>query len=113
VLLSVTLGPLLGAPISAIALRYIEKRTLSIIAFLAIALLQLWPPLLQLMGLLSLTSMVTAVILFINTIAGPLPAAFSAVAPLFLLGYHLNRRRHAQIIAVLEQRHVDRLGAAG
>jgi GPH family glycoside/pentoside/hexuronide:cation symporter len=199
VLLSTALGPLLGAPISAFALRHIEKRTLTIVAFVAISLLQLWPPLLQLLGLLSLSSAGTAAILFANSmlvgtamiaagigfqsmladtadehewlfgvrreglffsgltlaykaasglggliaglaldaihfptdlaargsaltipsevvtklglIAGPLPAAFSAIAPLFLLAYHLTRNRHAQIIVELEQRHADK--AAG
>lgn len=192
VLLSTALGPLLGAPISAFALRHIEKRTLTIAAFVILALLQLWPPLLQLHGLLSLSSVGTATVLFMNSllvgtamiaagigfqsmladtadehewlfgvrreglffsgltlaykaasglggliaglaldaihfptdlaakgaaltipnevaaklglIAGPLPAAFSAIAPLFLLGYHLTRKKHAQIIAELEQR---------
>jgi GPH family glycoside/pentoside/hexuronide:cation symporter len=45
------------------------------------------------------------VIARLGLIAGPLPAAFSALAPLFLLGYHLTRRKHAEIIAELEQRH--------
>lgn len=193
VLLSTALGPLLGAPISAFALRFVEKRTLTIAAFAAISLLQLWPPLFQLLGLISLSSAGTAAILFANSllvgtamiiggigfqsmladtadehewlfgvrreglffsgltlaykaasglggliaglaldaihfptdlaskgsaltipsdvvaklglIAGPLPAAFSAIAPLFLLGYHLTRKKHAQLIAELEQRH--------
>jgi GPH family glycoside/pentoside/hexuronide:cation symporter len=191
VLLSTALGPLLGAPISSFALRYVEKRTLTIVAFVAISLLQLWPPLLQLLGLLSLSSVGTAAVLFANSmlvgtamiaagigfqsmladtadehewlfgvrreglffsgltlaykaasglggliaglaldaihfptdlaakgsaliipsevvtklglIAGPLPAAFSAIAPLFLLAYGLTRKKHAQIIAELEQ----------
>lgn len=194
VVLSATLGPLLGAPFSAVALRYIEKRTLSIGAFLAIALLQMWPPLLQLYGPFSIPPADTAVVLFVNgllvgtaimiggvgfqsmladtadehewlfgvrreglffsgltlaykgssaigaliagvaldaihfpsdiaskpgltipsavltklgLIAGPLPAAFAALAPLFLLGYHLTRRKHAQIITALEQRHAE------
>jgi GPH family glycoside/pentoside/hexuronide:cation symporter len=192
ILLATTLGPLLGAPISALALRYVEKRTLTVVAFFAISLLQLWPPIFQLYGLLALNSISTAVILFANLvlvgtamivagigfqsmladtadehewlfgtrreglffsgltlaykaaaglgwliagvaldvihfptdlaakgaaltipsevitklglISGPLPAAFSAVAPLFLFGYHLTRKKHAQIIAELEQR---------
>jgi GPH family glycoside/pentoside/hexuronide:cation symporter len=196
VLLSTTLGPLLGAPISAFALRYIEKRTLSIGAFLAIALLQMWPPLLQLYGPFSMTPAGATVLLVVNgllvgtaiiiggigfqsmladtadehewlfgvrreglffsgltlaykaaaglggliaglaldairfptdlvskgsaltipnevltklgLIAGPLPAAFAAIAPLFLLGYHLTRKKHAQIIAELEQRHAKK-----
>ena len=199
VVLSATFGPLLGAPISAIALRHIEKRTLSIGAFLAIALLQMWPPLLQLYGPAPLAPATAAVMLFVNgllvgtaimvggvgfqsmladtadehewlfgvrreglffsgltlaykasaalggliagvaldairfptdlaskgpavvipsevlaklgLIAGPLPAAFAALAPLFLFGYHLTRKRHAQIIADLEQRHAKNAGA--
>ncbi len=192
ILLSTTLGPLLGVPISAFALRHIEKRTLSIGAFLAIALFLVWPPLLQLYGPFSLTPAVATVVLFVNgllvgtailiggvgfqsmladtadehewlfgvrreglffsgltlaykaasglggliagialdaigfptnlaargpgaaiandvleklaLISGPLPAIFAAMAPLFLFGYHLTRKRHAQIIAELEQR---------
>jgi GPH family glycoside/pentoside/hexuronide:cation symporter len=200
VVLSATLGPLLGAPISAFALRYIEKRTLSIGAFLAIALLQMWPPLLQLYGPFSITPGAAAVMLFVNgllvgtaimvggvgfqsmladtadehewlfgvrreglffsgltlaykgsaalggliagvaldlihfpadiaargsavtipddvltklgLIAGPLPAAFAALAPVFLFGYHLTRKKHAQIIVELEQRHAEKAEAA-
>jgi GPH family glycoside/pentoside/hexuronide:cation symporter len=200
VVLSATLGPLLGAPISAFALRYIEKRTLSIGAFLAIALLQMWPPLLQLYGPISNTPGAAAVMLFVNgllvgtaimvggvgfqsmladtadehewlfgvrreglffsgltlaykgsaalggliagvaldlihfpadiaargsavtipddvltklgLIAGPLPAAFAALAPVFLFGYHLTRKKHAQIIVELEQRHAEKAEAA-
>jgi GPH family glycoside/pentoside/hexuronide:cation symporter len=200
VVLSATLGPLLGAPISAFALRYIETRTLSIGAFLAIALLQMWPPLLQLYGPFSITPGAAAVMLFVNgllvgtaimvggvgfqsmladtadehewlfgvrreglffsgltlaykgsaalggliagvaldlihfpadiaargsavtipddvltklgLIAGPLPAAFAALAPVFLFGYHLTRKKHAQIIVELEQRHAEKAEAA-
>jgi glycoside/pentoside/hexuronide:cation symporter, GPH family len=195
ILLATTLGPLLGAPVSALALRYMEKRTLTIAAFFAISLLQLWPPIFQVYGLLAPNSVATAVILFANLvlvgtamivagigfqsmladtadehewlfgtrreglffsgltlaykaaaglggliagvaldaihfptdlaskgaaltipddvvaklglIAGPLPAAFAAIAPLFLFGYHLTRRKHAQLIAELEQRHAQ------
>jgi GPH family glycoside/pentoside/hexuronide:cation symporter len=190
VLLSTTLGPLLGAPLSAFALRHIEKRTLAFCAFLAIALFQMWPPLLQLYGPFTLGPTAVTAMLFANgllvgtaimvggigfqsmladtadehewlfgvrreglffsgltlaykgaaalggliagialdlirfptdlgagavipppvlaklgLIAGPLPALFVAVAPLFLLGYHLTRRRHAEIIAGLDARH--------
>lgn len=198
ILLSTTLGPLLGAPISAFALRHIEKRTLSIAAFLAIALFLIWPPLLQLYGPVSLTPGAASVLLFLNgllvgtaimiggigfqsmladtadehewlfgvrreglffsgltlaykaasglggliaglaldairfptdlasrgpgfvipeevlhrlaLISGPLPAAFAALAPLFLIGYHLTRRRHAGIIADLDQRKIEAAG---
>lgn len=196
VLLSTALGPLLGAPISAFALRYVEKRTMTIAAFVVLALLQLWPPLFQLLGLLSLSSVGTVTLLFANSllvgtamiaagigfqsmladtadehewlfgvrreglffsgltlaykaasglggliaglaldaihfpthlatqgaaltipnevlaklglIAGPLPAAFSAIAPLFLFGYGLTRKKHSQIIAELGQRNTRR-----
>ena len=66
ILLSTTLGPLLGAPISAFALRHIEKRTLSIGAFLAIGLLLIWPPLLQLYGPAPLAPTAAAILLFVN-----------------------------------------------
>lgn len=199
ILLSGTLGPLLGGPISAFALRHIEKRTLSIGAFLAIALLMMWPPLLQLYSPISLTPSTAAAVLFVNglcvgtaimiggvgfqsmladtadehehlfgvrreglffsgltlaykaasglggliagialdvirfptdlasrpnvvipsevleklaLISGPLPALFAVVSPLFLFGYHLTRRRHAQIIADLEARNATK-GLAG
>ena len=200
VLLSTTLGPLLGAPISAFALRHIEKRTLSIAAFLAIAIFITWPPLFQLYGPLALTSEQAAVVLCLNgllvgtaimvggvgfqsmladtadehewlfgvrreglffsgltlaykasaglggliagvaldvirfptdlaskgpgltipgdvldklaLISGPLPATFAFLAPLFLFGYHLTRKRHRQIIAELEQRHARLAEAA-
>jgi len=47
----------------------------------------------------------------LGLIAGPLPAAFSIIAPLFLLAYHPTRKKHAQIIADLEQRNAKRAGA--
>jgi GPH family glycoside/pentoside/hexuronide:cation symporter len=200
VLLAATLGPLLGAPISAFALRHIEKRTLSLGAFLAIALFLMWPPLFQLYGPFSLSPTDAAVVLFVNgllvgtailvggvgfqsmladtadehewlfgvrreglffsgltlaykaasglggliagmaldaihfptnlsaqrsdiaipndvleklaLISGPLPAGIAALAPLFLFGYHLTRKRHAQIIADLEQRNAKKIGDA-
>lgn len=200
ILLSTTLGPLLGAPISAFALRHIEKRTLSILAFLAIALFLMWPPLLQLYGPVSLSPATAATVLFVNgllvgtsimiggvgfqsmladtadehewlfgvrreglffsgltlafkgasglggliaglaldaihfptdlasrpadmpipqdildnlaLISGPLPALFAMVSPLFLIGYHLTRKRHLAIIADLEQRKATRTSAA-
>ncbi len=192
-LLSATLGPVLGAPMSAFALRYVEKRTLAIAAFVAIALFQFWPPVLRLSGLFSLSAAATTAILSVNSlfvgtaimaggigfqsmladtadehewlfgvrreglffsgltlgykaasglgglvaglaldaihfptdlaargaaltiptdvvdklglIAGPLPAAISAIAPLFLIGYRLTRKQHARVIAELELRH--------
>jgi GPH family glycoside/pentoside/hexuronide:cation symporter len=195
ILLSATLGPLMGVAISAFALRYIEKRTLSIGAFLAIALLLMWPPLLQLYGPISLKQAVATPLLFVNglfvgtaimvggvgfqsmladtadehellfgvrreglffsgltlaykaasglggliagvaldlihfptdlaargpgftipnevleklaLISGPLPAIFAALSPLFLFGYHVTRKKHAQIIAELEQRNAQ------
>ena len=44
----------------------------------------------------------------LGLIAGPLPAAFAAAAPLFLFGYHLTRKKHERIIAELEERHAWR-----
>ncbi|HEX7725187.1 MAG TPA: MFS transporter, partial [Rhizomicrobium sp.] len=41
----------------------------------------------------------------LGLISGPLPAAFVAVAPIFLLGYHLTRKRHMEIIVSLEARY--------
>ena len=199
ILLSTTLGPLLGAPISAFALRHIEKRTLSIMAFLAIAIFLMWPPLLQLYGPVSLSPAVAASVLFVNgllvgtsimiggvgfqsmladtadehewlfgvrreglffsgltlafkgasglggliaglaldairfptdlasrpadmpipqeilnklaLISGPLPALFAMVSPLFLIGYHLTRKRHLAIIADLEERKAAKAAA--
>ncbi len=199
ILLSSTLGPLIGAPLSAFALRRIEKRTLSIAAFLAIAVFLIWPPLLQLYGPVALTPRAATAVLFVNglfvgasivvggigfqsmladtadehewlfgvrreglffsgltlaykaasglggliaglaldairfpadlaaqgpgatvpaavldrlaLISGPLPAAFAMLSPLFLLGYHLTRARHAQIVRDLEQRKAARAGA--
>lgn len=196
VVLAAPMGPLLGAPISAFALRYIEKRTLSIGAFLAIALLQIWPPLLHLYGPFTITADTAAVMLFVNGlmvgtaimvggvgfqsmmadtadeheylfgvrreglffsgltlaykgsaalggliagvaldliafpadiaakgpgfvipaevlarlgwVAGPLPGAFALLAPLFLFGYQLSRKRHKEIIALLEERHAKK-----
>lgn len=200
VLLATTLGPLLGAPISAFALRHIEKRTLSLGAFLAIALFLMWPPLFQLYGPFALSPADAAAVLFVNgflvgtailvggvgfqsmladtadehewlfgvrreglffsgltlaykaasglgglisgialdaihfptnlaaagsgltipndvlerlaLISGPLPAAIAALAPLFLFGYHLTRKKHAQIIAELELRNAKKVGEA-
>jgi GPH family glycoside/pentoside/hexuronide:cation symporter len=66
VLLSPTLGPLLGAPISTFALHYVEKRTLSICAFMGIALFMVWPALFQLYGPFSLNPAAAAVTLSVN-----------------------------------------------
>lgn len=192
VVLSTSLGPLLGAPVSAWTLRYVEKRTLAVGSFAAIAILQVWPPLAKLGGLLPASPLASAGILFTNSLlvgaammaggvgfqsmmadtadehewlfgvrreglffsgltlafkaasglgglvagvaldvigfptdlaskgatleipsrvldklalmSGPLPAALSALAPVLLMGYHLNRRRHAEIVAGLELR---------
>lgn len=197
ILLSATLGPLLGVPISAIALLHVEKRAMTITAYFAIALFQVWPPLLQLYGPITLSPGTASVVLIVNgvlagtaimvagvgfqsmladtadehewlfgvrreglffsgltlgykaaagiggliagvaldaidfptdlatkgaalpipgdviaklgLIAGPLPAAFSAIAPLFLLGYHLTRKKHAQIVDALEARRTARM----
>ncbi len=199
ILLSGTLGPLIGGPISAFALRHMEKRTLSIWAFFAIAILMMWPPLLQLFGPVRLEPPINVAVLFLNgllvgtaimiggigfqsmladtadehewlfgvrreglffsgltlaykassglggliagialdvigfptdlaargpgvtvpsdvlarlaLISGPLPALFAAIAPLFLFGYHLTRKRHREIIAELAQRNAQKSGS--
>ncbi len=36
--------------------------------------------------------------------SGPLPALIAFLAPLFLFGYRLTRKRHAEIIAALDAR---------
>lgn len=200
ILLAATLGPLLGAPLSAFALRRMEKRTLTIAAFVAIALLQMWPPVFQLAGVLASGTTVTAAILFANSllvgtamivggigfqsmladtadehehlfgvrreglffsgltlaykaaaglggliaglaldvirfpanlaaqgstpipedvlvklglIAGPLPAALTVIAPVFLFWYQLTRQRHTQVIAELEKRSAATVHTAG
>lgn len=196
ILLAASLGPLIGVPVSSLALRHMEKRTLAIVAYFAIALFQVWPPLVQLYAPITLPPLTAAVVLFLNSlcvgtaimvcgvafqsmladtadehewlfgvrreglffsglilsykaasgvggliagvaldaigfptdlaargpgyivpadvihrlglISGPLPAAFAALAPLFLFGYRLTRKRHAEIIALLEERHGER-----
>ncbi|MGN6374487.1 MAG: MFS transporter [Sphingomonas sp.] len=196
ILLAASLGPLIGVPVSSLALRHMEKRTLAIIAYFAIALFQVWPPLVQLYAPITLAPFTAAVMLFLNSlcvgtaimvcgvafqsmladtadehewlfgvrreglffsglilsykaasgvggliagvaldaigfptdlaargpgyvvpaevihrlglISGPLPAIFVALAPLFLFGYRLTRKRHAEIIALLEDRHGER-----
>lgn len=198
ILLSATLGPIIGVPVTAFALRRLEKRTVTVAAYFVFALLQLWPPLFKLAGWLEAASGLTVAILFANLvltgaamiaagigfqsmladtadehewlfgvrreglffsgltlaykaaaglggliaglaldaihfptdlagrggsvdipasvvnqlgfIAGPLPAAVTVLAPLFLFGYRLDRRRHARIVADLEQRHRAQAG---
>ena len=193
VLLSTTLGPLLGAPLSAFVLRHVEKRALEIACMLAVAVFLVWPPLLKLYAPLSIspaaatallvangillgTAMMiggiafqsmmadaadehewlfgvrreglffsglilafkaasgiggliagvaldvihfpihlvsegtkagipAAVIARLGLISGPLPAIVVAIAPVFLLGYHLTRTKHAEILAKLKERH--------
>lgn len=195
ILLAASLGPLIGVPVSGFALKRMEKRTLAIVAYFAIALFQVWPPLVQLYAPITLPPFTAAVVLFFNSlcvgtaimvcgvafqsmladtadehewlfgvrreglffsglilsykaasgvggliagvaldaigfptdlaargpgfvvpadvihrlglISGPLPAALVAIAPLFLFGYRLTRKRHAEIIALLEERHGD------
>lgn len=65
VLLSTTLGPLLGAPISAFALRYIEKRTFDRCLSGCCASADA-PPLLQLYGPFSIAPTAATAILAIN-----------------------------------------------
>jgi GPH family glycoside/pentoside/hexuronide:cation symporter len=69
ILLSATLGPVLGGPLSAFALKHIEKRSLAIAAFLTIALCMAWPPLLQLYSPIKLAPSSAAILLFLNGLA--------------------------------------------
>ena len=66
ILLSACLGPVIGAPLSGFALRFIEKRTLSLFAYFAIALLLFWPPLFQIFGPVRLTPETASVVLLVN-----------------------------------------------
>ncbi|MBA4759302.1 MFS transporter [Sphingosinicella sp.] len=68
VLLSSTLGPLLGAPISSFILRRSEKRTLAISAFLGIAIFLMWPPLVKIYNPQIFTPSSTTPILVVNGI---------------------------------------------
>ncbi|MBS0277745.1 MAG: MFS transporter [Proteobacteria bacterium] len=192
ILISSSFGPLLGAPISAIALRYFEKRSLEIACMLIIAVFLIWPPLLQIYGPIHLSAGVATAVLIANgvfygtalmvggvafqsmmadaadehellfgvrreglffsgltlaykaasglggliagvaldaigfpthlvaegatsaippgvivklgLISGPLPAILVAIAPAFLLGYRLTRKRQEEILAALEKR---------
>lgn len=192
ILLSACLGPLVGAPLSGYALRFIEKRTLSLFAYFAIAFLLFWPPLFQIFSPVRLTPETASVVLLVNGLllgtaimaggvgfqsmmadtadeheylfgvrreglffsgltlaykaasgvggliagvaldaiqfpsdlasrgpdvvipadvlnklalaSGPLPALIAFAAPLFLFGYRLTRKRHAEIIVALEAR---------
>lgn len=53
VLVGATLGPFLGAPLTALLARFLEKKTLTIANFLIFILTQAWPPLVHMAGLLS------------------------------------------------------------
>lgn len=200
ILLSACMGPLFGAPLSAFALRFIEKRTLSLFAYFAIAILLFWPPLFQVFSPIKLTPGAASIVLLINGLcmgtaimvggvgfqsmmadtadeheylfgvrreglffsgltlaykaasglggliagialdaihfptdlasrgpdavipievlnklalaSGPLPALIAFLAPLFLFGYRLTRKRHAEIIAALEARKAGEASAA-
>ena len=68
ILLAASLGPLIGVPVSALALRHMEKRTLAIIAYFAIAIFQVWPPLVQLYAPITLPPFTAEVVLFLNSL---------------------------------------------
>lgn len=64
VLVGATLGPFIGAPLTALLARFTEKKTLAIANFLVFILSQAWPPLAHMAGFLtSPTSPVIAVLL--------------------------------------------------
>lgn len=192
ILISTSFGPLLGAPISSFALRYVEKRSLEIVCMLTIAVFLIWPPLVQIYGPIRFSPGVATAVLIANgvlygtalmvggvafqsmmadaadehewlfgvrreglffsgltlaykaasglggliagialdaigfptqlaaqgasaaipphviarlgLISGPLPAILVVIAPAFLLGYHITRKRHGEIIAALQER---------
>lgn len=55
VILATTLGPFLGAPLTAVLSRVVEKRRLTISYFVVFCLALLWPPIARIAGLLPLT----------------------------------------------------------
>ena len=77
VLIGATLGPFIGVPVAALAVRKIEKKTLVIVSFVTFVLCQAWPPLAGIAGLMPANESVLG-ILFANALLGG--AALVAVA---------------------------------
>ena len=79
VILAVTLGPLVGAPVTASVSRVIEKRTLTIVNLCIFALSLLWPPLLKIEGLLPRSGSGLVVILVLNALLSGATLVGSAI----------------------------------
>lgn len=68
VLIGATLGPFLGAPLTALLARFLEKKTLTIANFVVFILTQAWPPLAHMAGLLTGPTAPVIPVLLINAI---------------------------------------------
>jgi GPH family glycoside/pentoside/hexuronide:cation symporter len=68
VLIGATLGPIAGAPLTALLARMTEKKTLTIANFLVFILTQLWPPLARLAGFLPGPESLVVGILLVNAL---------------------------------------------
>lgn len=70
ILIGATLGPFLGAPLTAMLARFFEKKTLAIAMFLIFILTQAWPPLARLAGLVTGPESSVIAILLVNALFG-------------------------------------------
>jgi GPH family glycoside/pentoside/hexuronide:cation symporter len=68
VLIGATLGPFVGAPLTALLARFLEKKTLTIANFLIFILTQAWPPLAHIAGFLAGPGAPIVTVLLINAI---------------------------------------------
>ncbi len=79
VIIGATLGPFIGAPLSALLSRALEKRTLTIGNLAIFSLSLLWPPLLRLAGLLPPAGPPLIAILFLNALLGGVSLVGAAI----------------------------------
>nr|WP_302054116.1 MFS transporter [Sphingomonas tagetis] len=68
VLVGATLGPFVGAPLTALLARIFEKKTLAIANFLAFVVTQAWPPLAHMAGVLDPADSLVVPILLFNAV---------------------------------------------
>lgn len=68
VLIGATLGPILGAPLTAFLAKRLEKKTLAIANFFVFVITQGWPPLAKMVGLLAGSDTLIVTILVANSI---------------------------------------------
>uniref|UniRef100_UPI0035CBEF20 MFS transporter n=1 Tax=uncultured Sphingomonas sp. TaxID=158754 RepID=UPI0035CBEF20 len=68
VLIGATLGPFVGAPLTAFLARFFEKKTLTIVNFIAFILAQAWPPLAHMAGFLTGPNAPVMPVLLINAL---------------------------------------------